>query len=57
MIITLSSVFVDFITICILQGATHMIIGTLPLIKTKLTDPKKYVNQLNTMIFELIKIT
>lgn len=26
MIITLSSVFVDFITICILQGATHMII-------------------------------
>lgn len=29
----------------------------MPLIKTKLTDPKKYVNQLNTMIFELIKIT
>lgn len=45
MIITLSFVFVDFITICILQGATHMInhmiIGTYAFNKNQINRPQE----------------
>lgn len=41
MIITLSSVFVDFFTICILQGATHMIIGTYAFNKNQINRPQE----------------